>query len=141
MKKTSSLTNAKRKVAFAEAQLRIAKRKLAESKRLNEDVNGYTFKDLFGEDFDSALKNFLKDSAEFIQDEIDGGEDFDTAFELSVDNAHEAAEESGDASDFVREAFATALFNADKIDSIDDFNKMLKAFGLEEIESDEGDEE
>lgn len=137
MKKTSSLANAKRKVAFAEAQLRIAKRKLAESKRLNEDVNGYTFKDLFGEDFDSVLKNFLKDSAEFIQDEMDGGEDFDTAFELSVDNAHEAAEESGEASDFVREAFATALFNADKIDSIDDFNKMLKAFGLKEIESDE----
>lgn len=135
MKKTSSLADAKRKVAFAEAQLRIAKGRLAESKRLNEDVNGYTFKDLFGKDFDEVLKIAVERIAkipeeheelgfESVEDFLNSGSDSDLFDALE--------EEAGDETDRIAVSVIVALF--DKEINLEQYNDLREKLGLDPIE-------
>jgi len=100
--------------------------------KFNEDVNGFTFKDLFGKDFDEILVEALQ----FFEDLVADGEfSWTNIFKDKIDpGVVEDKIESGIVADVVY-----ALL--DKIDSFKTYNALRVDLGMDEVEVDETKEE
>lgn len=138
-------------VKIAEAKVRVAQRKLAEAKKalkesekpLNEDVNNYTFKDLFGKTFDDVLKDACEKIAkipeefetygwETVSEVLENGSDPDLIQEMD-DNAGAEVEHI---------VASTVCALLDKDLDLEKFNDLRTKLGLEPIEEkEESDEE
>lgn len=123
-------------VKIAEAKVRVAQRKLTEAKKaLKEDVNNYTFKDLFGKDFDEVLKiavekiakipeDYAELAFESVEDLLNSGSDSDLFDALEEDAKDEA--------DRIAVSVIVALF--DKGIKLDQYNDLREKLGLDPIE-------
>lgn len=105
-----------------------------ESKKLKENVNEFAFEKITGKTWDEYVKESLKK----LKVEVEGYEDEDRdnvamILEVMVDEATELAD--GSFRDYQKLAILH-LFE-EKIDDLETLNKILKDFGIEEIENDE----
>lgn len=102
---------------------------------LNEDVNNYTFKDLFGKDFDEVLKIAVEKIAkipeeheelgfESVEDFLNSGSDSDLFDALE--------EDAGDETDRIAVSVIVALF--DKKINLEQYNDLREKLGLDPIE-------
>jgi hypothetical protein len=100
--------------------------------KFNEDVNGFTFKDLFGKDFDEILVEALQ----FFEDLVADGEfSWTNIFKDEIDPG---VVESKIESDIVADVVYALL---DKIDSFKTYNALRVDLGMDEVEVDEAKEE
>lgn len=123
-------------VKIAEAKVRVAQRKLEEAKKaLKEDVNNYTFKDLFGKDFDEVLKiaveKIAKTPEEYEEFGFESVEDF-LKYGSDPDIFNALEEDAGDEADRIAVAVVVALF--DKKLNLEQYNDLREKLGLDPIE-------
>lgn len=107
-----------------------------ESKKLKESVNEFAFEEITGKAWDEYVKGIL----EKLKAEVKGYEDEDKddvtmILEVMIDEATELAD--GSFEDYQKLAILH-LFE-EKIDDLETLNKVLKDFGIEEIEDDDED--
>lgn len=104
-------------------------------KALNEDVNNYTFKDLFGKDFDEVLKIAVEKIAKIPEEHEElGFESVEDLLNSSVESdLFEALEEdAGDEADRIAISVVAALFN--KNINLEQYNDLREKLGLDPIE-------
>lgn len=107
----------------------------ASGKSLNEDVNNYTFKDLFGKDFDEVLKIAVEKIAKIPEEHEElAFESVDDLLESGADtDLFDALEEdAGDEAERIAVAVIVALF--DKNIKLDQYNDLREKLGLDPIE-------